>query len=167
MPTQRRTSRVDPGLLSFAKAMRHSPAPAERKIWRCLRDRKLNGLKFRRQYPVDRFIADFYCAEFRLIVEADGQSHALREAYDADRTSRLNELGYSVVRYSNVDVHENIEGVLLAILDATMATSSTPEPFCPSPQPSPLFTREREQTRRRPIVLERADGPVTNGKYKS
>ena len=107
---------VDPRLLDLAREMRKKPAPAEQKLWYCLRSRRLNGFKFRRQHPVDCYVADYYCAEARLIVEFDGESHIGREQEDAVRTARLNELGYAVVRYSNVDVHENIEGVLLTIL---------------------------------------------------
>jgi very-short-patch-repair endonuclease len=102
----------------------------------------LNGYKFRRQIGVDRYIADFYCAETRLIVEIDGESHVGNEDADARRTEIFRKLGYRVIRFSNVDVHENLEGVLVAILEACeKARNST---LGPSPQPSPPSTRERE-----------------------
>jgi very-short-patch-repair endonuclease len=137
-----RPFRVDPQLLTFAREMRQRPARAEQKLWFCLRNRRLNGFKFRRQHPVDRYVADYCCAECKLIVESDGDSHVGREDHDAVRTARLNELGYAVVRYSNVDVHENIEGVLLAILEECEKRYNSRQR--PSPQPSPLNTRERE-----------------------
>jgi very-short-patch-repair endonuclease len=126
--------RVDPWLLALARKMRHESAPAEQKLWHCLRNRRLNGFKFRRQHPVDRYVADFYCAETRLIVESDGESHVGREADDAIRTATLNELGYAVIRYSNVDVFENIEGVLLAILKECEQRATRG----PTPHPNPL-----------------------------
>jgi very-short-patch-repair endonuclease len=139
---ERRAFRVDPRLLDLAKEMRKRPAPAEQKLWYCLRDRRLNGFKFRRQVAIDRYVADFYCAETKLIVESDGESHVGKEKEDAARTARLNELGFVVIRYSNVDVHENIEGALLAILDECERRRSRTSG--PSPQPSPPSTRERE-----------------------
>jgi very-short-patch-repair endonuclease len=116
-PDQRfRPNRVDPELLRRAKEMRHEPAPAEQKLWWCLRDRRLNGFKFRRQYPVRGYVADYYCAEAGLIVELDGDSHEGREEYDARRTDALIQEGFRVVRFVNTDVFENLDGVLEAIL---------------------------------------------------
>src|SRR5258708_6289757 len=61
---ERRAFRVNPQLLSLAREMRHKPAPAEQKLWYCLRNRRLNGFKFRRQHPIDPYVADYCCAEF-------------------------------------------------------------------------------------------------------
>jgi very-short-patch-repair endonuclease len=99
-------------LLERARSMRHEAAPAEQKLWRCLRARQLDGLKFKRQHPVGPFVADFYCAEQRLVLEADGASHAERERYDGSRTRWLNDHGYRVVRYDNADVHDHLDAVL-------------------------------------------------------
>src|SRR5260221_13264496 len=97
-------SRLDRVLLERARAMRHEPAPAEKTLWRCLRSRQLNGLKFRRQHPIGPFIVDFVCLELKLIVELDGDSHAEQLAYDGDRTRWLEKNGYRVIRYFNHDV---------------------------------------------------------------
>ena len=113
-----RPNRVYPSLLAHARTMRHEPAPAEQLLWKCLRDRRLNGLKFRRQFSVGRYVADFYCADCRLVVELDGESHDRRGAYDAERTCWLESQGYRVVRFVNTDVFENLDGVLEAILSA-------------------------------------------------
>src|SRR5258708_5371169 len=100
---ERRAFRVDPQLADLARAMRRKPAPAEQRLWYCLRDRRLNGFKFRRQVGIDRYIADFYCAEAMLIVEIDGESHCGNEEDDERRTEKLRTMGYCVVRFSNVD----------------------------------------------------------------
>ncbi len=139
--SDRRAFRVDPRLLALAKEMRHEAVPAERKLWACLRNRRLNDFKFRRQFPVDEFIADFCCPECRLIVEADGESHEDRVEDDAARSEHLEAIGYSVVRFTNVDVHENLDGVLTAILDACESRRNST--LGPSPLPSPPSTGER------------------------
>ncbi len=98
--------------------MRHEAAPAEQKMWACLRNRQLNDMKFRRQHRIGPFIADFYCAEHRLIIECDGDSHAEAEqvARDDQRTRWLTASGHHVIRYLNTDVHENLDGILEDIL---------------------------------------------------
>ena len=107
---------LNPVLLARAREMRHDPAPAEKKLWRCLRDRQLGGFKFRRQHVIGPYIADFYCHACRLIVEIDGESHGHREEYDATRTQILNRGGDHVIRFMNEDVHDFLDSVLEAIL---------------------------------------------------
>src|SRR3954447_19228245 len=94
-----RKKAIDPVLLQRARSMRHDPAPAEQKLWACLRNRQLGGLKFRRQQPIEPFIADFFCFELKLVVELDGDSHGDREAYDVSRTKYLERDGCRVVRF--------------------------------------------------------------------
>jgi very-short-patch-repair endonuclease len=88
--------------------------PQERKLWQCLRGKKLYGLKFRRQHPIYRFILDFFCHRHKLAVEIDGHSHAEPEqqAYDRARTEWLTQYGLRVIRFTNREVDTNIEGVL-------------------------------------------------------
>ena len=88
---------------------------AERKLWFLLRDRRLAGAKFRRQAPVGPFIADFVCLSRKLIVEADGGQH-YENPIDAVRDEWLRREGYVVVRYSNIDILKNPEGVLTDLL---------------------------------------------------
>jgi very-short-patch-repair endonuclease len=107
---------ISPILLERARSMRHDSVPAERKLWYFLRNRRLNGFKFRRQQAIGPFIADFYCSEVGLIVELDGDSHVMRQAYDARRTKWLNENGHEVVRFTNHNVHDEMEAVLTTIL---------------------------------------------------
>jgi very-short-patch-repair endonuclease len=130
-----RPHRVDPVLLQRAREMRHEPAPAEQKLWWCLRDRRLNGFKFRRQYAVGGYVADYYCAECSLIVELDGDSHDGRTKYDERRTEDLTEKGLHVIRFVNTDVFENLVGVLEAILSECEARARVRKE---APHPSPL-----------------------------
>lgn len=111
--------------------MRAEPAPAEQKLWRCLRDRQLGGFKFKRQHRIGPFIADFYCAEHRLVLESDGSSHVERGEYDQRRTQWMNANGYRVVRYANTDVHDHLDSVLEDILREIERGST------PSASPSP------------------------------
>jgi len=91
--------------------MRRDATDAERKLWLLLRDRRLNGAKFRRQALVGPYIDDFVCLRLKLIVEADGGQH-VASAYDFERDRWLAREGYVVVRYSNLDILKNSEGVL-------------------------------------------------------
>jgi very-short-patch-repair endonuclease len=138
-----RPHKVDPKLLDFARVMRHEPAPAEQKLWRCLRDRQLNGFKFRRQVAVGTYIADFYCAACRLVVELDGDSHSDRKQYDEKRTAELEHEGLAVLRFVNTDVFDHLDSVLEAILRECEARISGASGRGPSPLPSPLGTGER------------------------
>src|SRR4029079_12797034 len=93
-----------------AQRLRREMTDAERKLWSVLRNRKLNGAKFRRQQPLGPYIADFVCQECRLIIEADGGQHA-DNASDARRTAFLESVGYRVLRFWNNDILTNLDGV--------------------------------------------------------
>ena len=118
--------RIKPAILERARELRHAQTAAEGTLWRALRDRSL-GYKFRRQHPIDRFIVDFYCAEARLCIEIDGDSHLEpdQSAYDAARTGFLEDLGYSMLRFSNEDVRYNINAVVDAILGTIRQSQTT------------------------------------------
>lgn len=104
------------GRIDRARELRSFQTPAERTLWQRLRGRKLAGLKFRRQVPVDRFIADFACLEARLIVELDGRAHEDRYEQDEQRTDLLRSLGWHVVRFDNEAVIAEPGRVLDGIL---------------------------------------------------
>jgi very-short-patch-repair endonuclease len=101
-----------------ARALRRDKTDAERKLWAVLRGRRLDGFKFRRQVPIDRFFADFACAEAKLVVELDGGQHADRLAYDAERTEVIEACGWRVIRFWNHQVQREAESVIHTILDA-------------------------------------------------
>ena len=97
------------------RQLRHEPTDAEMLLWKHIRNRKLAGLKFRRQHPIGRFVADFCCEEEKLVVELDGGQHAENADRDEQRTQYIEKFGYRVVRYWNNEVLSNIEGVLADI----------------------------------------------------
>lgn len=106
-----------PDIFRKAKELRKSMTVAEEILWKHLRNNKLNGLKFRRQHPLDIFIADFYCHNVRLIIELDGGIHDTPEQkeYDEGRTFELEEKGFKILRLKNEEVIKNIENVLFRI----------------------------------------------------
>ena len=97
-----------------AKTLRRAMTKAETTLWSRLRRGQLNGFHFRRQHPVGAFIADFACAKAKLIIEVDGATHSEDHeiAYDAKRQKQIEDLGWTVLRIWNLDVYENLEGVL-------------------------------------------------------
>ncbi len=109
--------RIHPTIRQFARELRQPQTPAEATLWRHLRNRNLK-FKFRRQHPIDFFIIDFYCAEAKLLIEIDGDSHLVKEQmeYDQARTEYLEELGYKVVRFTNDEVRYNINEVTSEII---------------------------------------------------
>jgi very-short-patch-repair endonuclease len=119
-----RSHRVKPILLQCARKLRDDSAPAEKILWAVLRDRQLGGFKFRRQFPLDHFVVDFYCAAAKLVIELDGDSHSDRVKYDAERTNRLEELGFIVIRFENPDVFDHVDGVLESILKHCIANTA-------------------------------------------
>jgi very-short-patch-repair endonuclease len=95
-----------------ARSLRREATEAENKLWQVLRNRQVDGAKFRRQVPIDQYFADFCCSEHKLIVEVDGSQHADQERYDAARTAHLKAKGYHVLRFWNDDVLKSVEGVV-------------------------------------------------------
>jgi very-short-patch-repair endonuclease len=110
--------RKPPKLTQHARDMRIASSKAENTLWEVLRNRQVDGLKFRRQHVLGSYIADFFCAEQCLVVELDGDSHASQEPYDLQRTQWLESQGLRVIRFTNFDVLENLDGVIGAIRDA-------------------------------------------------
>jgi len=111
---------VHPAILARAKELRRPLTPQEQKLWQRLRRKQLYGIKFRRQHPLFRFILDFFCYQRRLVIEIDGHSHADldQQRYDQARTEWLEQRGLRVIRFTNREVDENIEGVLAEIARA-------------------------------------------------
>lgn len=97
----------------FARSNRNNPTDAEHVLWQYLRKEQL-GVKFRRQHAVLDFIADFICLEKRLIIEVDGDYHFTEQKTEADmmRTSRLENMGYEIVRFTNNEVLYHVDSVL-------------------------------------------------------
>ncbi len=110
--------RIHPTIRQFARELRQPQTPAKSTLWNLLRNRNLK-YKFRRQYPIDFFIIDFYCAEAKLLIEIDGSSHLEKEQqeYDQARTEYLEASGYKVIRFTNDDVRYNIHAVVTEIME--------------------------------------------------
>jgi crossover junction endodeoxyribonuclease RuvC len=104
-----------PAETARARRLRQESTDVEKLLWRKLRDRQLDEAKFRRQEPILGFTADFVCHERRLVVELDGGQHPWRADQDAQRTRLLEQAGFRVLRFGNLDVIENIDGVLESI----------------------------------------------------
>ena len=125
----------DEALTEKARENRRNPTPAEKKLWfEVLRSRQLSGLKFTCQKPLDRYIVDFYCAELMLAIEIDGDSHVGRKRCDEVKTRSLNALGVEVVRYTNADVMNRVDGVYVDLLKC-VSDMRTLSPPCRTPQP--------------------------------
>ncbi|HXQ10612.1 MAG TPA: DUF559 domain-containing protein [Caulobacteraceae bacterium] len=107
-----------------ARELRRFATDAEHVLWSRLRNRQLEGCKFRRQAPIGRFIADFACLERRLVIELDGGQHAEQTRYDGMRTQALEAAGWTVLRFWNHEVLQNVEGVLIAVIAALNAAAS-------------------------------------------
>ena len=106
------------GIHRVARVLRRNQTPAERKLWRSLRGRQLDGFEFRRQFPMGEFCVDFCCRAQRLIVELDGAQHGEASGIAADekRTMLLVARGYRVMRFWNEQILTNLDGVLEMIL---------------------------------------------------
>ena len=111
-----------------SQANRRGQTDAERLLWAKLRDRRLDGVKFRRQHPIGPYIADFCSAERRLVVEVDGGQHAQRATSDGQRTRYLAEAGYRVLRFWNPEVLTQIQAVLERISEALTDPHPNPLP---------------------------------------
>jgi very-short-patch-repair endonuclease len=101
-----------------AGELRKESTPAERKLWAYLRGEKLNGVNFRRQHAIGKYIPDFCSVEAKLVIELDGSQHIQQEEYDLERTRYLESQGYKVIRFWNTAVMNDINGVILAITHA-------------------------------------------------
>ncbi|PZO90809.1 MAG: endonuclease domain-containing protein [Sphingomonas sanxanigenens] len=111
----------------LAQRLRREATPAERALWYHLSARKLAGFKFSRQMPVGPFICDFLCRTERLVIELDGYSHDLTQERDASRDRWLRRRGYRILRFTNREVSDNIDGVLFTIA-RILAAAPPPTP---------------------------------------
>jgi very-short-patch-repair endonuclease len=122
--------------IGLARAQRKAIIPAEKMLWRALRNRALGGFKFRRQHPIGAYVVDFACVECKLIVEIDGETHLDRRNEDNRRTRFLETEGWQVLRFWNTEVYDDFEPVKEAIYSACVArTEAPPAPLTPGPSP--------------------------------
>src|SRR3990167_4418030 len=120
-----------------ARSLRQDMTLAENRMWYFLRNRRLKGYKFVREYVIDTYIADFACREKKLVIELDGSQHIAAAEYDQQRTEHLGALGYRVLRFWNNDVFNKIEVVLNTIVSSieNVPPENTPIPRYAPPSP--------------------------------
>ncbi|MDP3841104.1 MAG: endonuclease domain-containing protein [Oxalobacteraceae bacterium] len=115
----------DEKALTNARTLRANQTDAEQRLWYHLRAHRFMDLKFKRQKPVGRYIVDFVCLELRLIIEIDGGQHAEQVEYDQRRDAWLRNQGYTILRFWNNEVMQQLESVLEQI---RLTTSLSPGP---------------------------------------
>ena len=118
-------------IVATARKLRRSSTDVERKLWHRIRDKQVEGFRFRRQRPIGKYIVDFICLNAKLIVELDGGQHADAIEYDEKRTAFLESLGYRVLRFWNNEVIENMGGVLERLREDLLSTHTNPSPALP------------------------------------
>jgi very-short-patch-repair endonuclease len=118
--------RTKAGTLETAKLLRKNMTKTEELLWDKLKGKQLLGLRFRRQHPIDIFIADFYCHEARLVVEIDGEIHNDRGEYDDGREAEIEEFNIKVIRFPNDQVINDIESVVNKIKTAVQERILSP-----------------------------------------
>jgi very-short-patch-repair endonuclease len=102
-------------LTNYAKNLRKKPTRAEAILWSKLKAKQIEGVKFRRQQPIDNFIVDFVSFEKRIVIELDGGQHKLNKNKDSERDRMLTESGFKVLRFWNNEIFENLNGILEVI----------------------------------------------------
>ena len=114
--------------------LRKNQTDAEKKLWSVLRDCQMIGIKFRRQFSIGRYILDFYAPQYKLAIEADGGQHYEVEGRQQDelRTSELSNLGVQILRFSNLEILNNIEGVC-EMIQETIERKRVPPHLNPLP----------------------------------
>ena len=105
--------------IPIRRELRQNQTETEKIMWEKLRDRRFLNLKFRRQYGIGNYIADFYCPSLKLVIELDGSQHFTEEGleYDKIREDFMKSLGIKTLRFNNNDVWNNIEGILEEIMN--------------------------------------------------
>jgi very-short-patch-repair endonuclease len=118
--------RASPGIMVKARELRNNMTNSERLLWERLKGKQIYGLRFRRQHTINIFIADFYCHDVKLVVELDGGIHSLQEEYDSGRSAEMEKFGITVIRFTNVEVKENIKMVVTRIENAVSKLMKSP-----------------------------------------
>ncbi len=129
------------------KILRNNMPNAEKVLWMHLKNKQLKGYKFRRQYSVDQYVIDFYCPKLKLAIEVDGDSHFTKDAqeYDRMREKQIESVGIKILRYSNLDVYNNLEG------------------YCKQSLKKPPLTKEENKNN---LLIEGAVLPLTKGELE-
>jgi very-short-patch-repair endonuclease len=111
-----------------ARQLRKTPTPSEETLWAALRQKQLDGRKFRRQVSIGAFVVDFYCWAEKLVIEVDGGIHELQRGADAERQALIESLGLRFIRFSAEQVETNLPAVLKGIRTAFQDTPGEGSP---------------------------------------
>jgi very-short-patch-repair endonuclease len=125
----------------FARLLRKQSTKAEDILWQRLRGSRLQGAKFLRRVPFERFVVDFYCHVAKLVVELDGKQHEWFADYDAERTRILESRGVTVIRFTNAEVEGNLDSGLANRCERPSTEGAVPSP--PAPLPNGRGGRDR------------------------
>jgi len=108
-----------PQIFEKAKCLRENMTLAELKLWELLRNKQVQGLRFRAQHPIDIFIADFYCHPLKLVIEIDGGIHlnVEQKEYDIGREAEMNYWGIKIIRFTNEEIEKDIDQVIKDVND--------------------------------------------------
>ncbi len=101
-----------PPIFERANVLRNKMTPAEQLLWERIKGKKICGVRFRRQHPIDIFIVDFYCHPALLVIEIDGKIHLQQKEYDEGRTAEIKKFDIEVIRFTNHEVESDIERVI-------------------------------------------------------
>lgn len=118
--------RAKADILEAARILRKTMTIPEKLLWDKLKEKQINGLRFRRQHPIEFFIADFYCHQIRLVVEIDGEIHSQQEEYDDGRSAEMEKFDIRVIRFKNWEVENDIENVIIKIITVINERLKTP-----------------------------------------
>ena len=130
-------------MVELAREMRKTPTRSEQIFWGAVRNRRVAGVKFRRQQVIERFVVDFFAPEQRLVVEIDGGVHRAQQEHDALRERFLNDCGLRVLRFSADDVERKMPDVLETLLETLNSLIPAPSPA--SGTSSPPLLRQAEK----------------------
>ncbi len=115
-----------PETFEAARILRKQMTVHEKQLWERLSKNQVCGTRFRRQHPIDFFIADFYCHEARLVIEIDGELHNFQREYDDGRSAEMEKYFIKVIRFTNVEIENNIESVIQRIESETRKRIESP-----------------------------------------
>lgn len=115
-------------LVSLSKVLRKTQTPWEARLWRCLRAKRFNHIKFKRQVPIGKYIVDFCCDARKLVIELDGSQHSEYRISQLDQAKQayFTKEGYTLLRFWNNEIDNNLEGVLEKIYQVTTSLLTSP-----------------------------------------
>ncbi len=105
----------NPKLKEIARKLRNNSTLSEVLLWQQIKNRQIRGYKFLRQKPINEYVVDFFCHDLMLAIEVDGETHNYKQYSDRERQNRLELLGIKVLRFLDIDIKKNLDGVLKMI----------------------------------------------------